>query len=141
MGMTSAIRRNQKEGFTFMELVIVIAILGILAVVVIPNAMTYLSEAKEETSRTNLGSLKTAIDSFMRKANKPPQTLKDLVRKPADLTARQWKKYLEGDTVPNDGFGNPFVYKLVPDGHPPYQLYSWGENGPGSPEDEWIFTQ
>ena len=117
--MIGSIKRECRSGFTFIELVIAIAILGILAIVVVPNVMQYLGEAKENTTTTNLQTLKGAVDNYMRKINRPPQTLKDLIRRPADLTKREWRvPFIEGKEVPKDGWGNPFQYKVVHDQTP-----------------------
>jgi general secretion pathway protein G len=128
-----------RPGFTFIELVIAVSILAVLALLVGPNAMKYYREAKENTTQTNLQTIKTNIDDFIRRVNKAPQSLNDLIRKPADLDQRKWGgPYLEAKEVPKDAWDSDFVYKVVPGQHPPYQLYSWGPNGPGSPEEEWI---
>ncbi len=133
-------RRQLRPGFTFIELIIAVAILAVLALIVAPNAIRYLNDAKVSTTVTNLQTIKSNIDDYIRRVNKAPQSLNDLIRRPADLTERQWHgPYLEAKEVPNDGWGNPFVYKIVPNAHPPYQLYSWGINGPGSPEEEWLW--
>ena len=133
-------RRTVREGFTFIELVIAIAILGILALIVAPKMFNYLREAEEETTKTNLKVVRTEIDNYIRKVGQPPQTLRDLVRRPADMTDRQWRgPYLEGEEIPKDGQGHDLVYVSLAGNHPPYKLYSWGKNGPDSPSEEWIY--
>ena len=139
------LRKNKinQSGFTLIELVIGVTILGILALIAARGAFSYLKEASNNVTKTNLKIVKDEISHYHRIVHQYPQSLKDLVRKPADLTERQWGgPYFgskdEPEEVPSDGWSNEFIYKLIPEGHPPYKLYSWGENGPGSPEDEWI---
>ena len=61
--MTKLIRNNQK-GFTLIELMIVVAIIGILAAIAIPNFMQYQLKAKSAEAKTNLGSIKTAQEAY-----------------------------------------------------------------------------
>lgn len=118
-----------KEGFSFIELIVAIAIIGILAVVAVPAVMRWLERAKETRTETTLNALKTSINAFQIDAGKFPTSLSDLVRKPAD--AKRWRgPYLEQTDLPEDGWGNPFIYKLNPKGAPhPYELYAESPTG------------
>jgi len=144
MGLISRKRQINQAGFTFIELVIGVTILGILALIAIRGTFSYLKEASQNVTKTNLKIVKDEVMHYHRIVHQYPQSLKDLVRKPADIqTERQWGGPYFGSKdepaeVPTDGWNNEFVYKLIPEGHPPFKLYSWGENGPGSPEDEWV---
>jgi general secretion pathway protein G len=139
MGNSYSIKRECKAGFSLIELMIVIAIMGVLAVVVIPAMTSYLNQAKVGTTETNIKTIKKEVDRYIRKVQKAPRSLKDLVRKPAEMSKREWGgPYIEGGEVPEDGWGASFVYKQT-EGHPPYKLYSWGEDGPGSAKAEWIY--
>lgn len=139
-------RRHLRPGFTLMELVIVIAILGVLAFVVVPNVLTYLSQAKEETTKTNMGTINQEVQNYLRKVGRPPQSLTDLIEKPGDLTQRQWGgPYLVDSMqnalkeVPKDGWGNDYQYQVNPNGHPPYKIYSLGSKGEAGSEEDWIY--
>ena len=61
--MTKLIRKNQK-GFTLIELMIVVAIIGILAAIAIPNFLSYQLKSKTAEAKTNLGGIKTALESY-----------------------------------------------------------------------------
>ncbi len=129
-----------KSGFTMIELMFVILILGVMALFIKPKFDNYLLQAKIGTTNTSLQSLKTAITGYHMKTNQYPHHLEDLINKPAGMTQAQWgMPYLDKEEVPVDGWENEFYYKLNPKGHtPPYILYSWGPNGDGSPDDEHI---
>jgi len=126
-----------KSGFTFVELIIALAILAVLAVVIVPNLVRYLSQAKETKTEETINTLKLTINSYYADTNKYPGTLTDLIRKPADVKKYRGP-YLELSEVPNDGWDNTFVYKPTPRGAHPYELYSYGPKGPGSEPSEWI---
>jgi general secretion pathway protein G len=73
------IRRKQDAGFTLIELMIVMAIIGVLAVVAIPSYVGALKQAKEAVLKEDLHVLRTAIDSYTEDKQKAPQTLDDLI--------------------------------------------------------------
>jgi general secretion pathway protein G len=137
--------KNLKQGFSLIELVIAIAILGILSAIVIPNFLSYLRNANISAAENTIKTLKQGINAFYSKSGEYPKSLEDLVKRPADVPAKKWGgPYIGGEeeepVVPQDPWNIDYVYKLNPKGaKPPYQLYSWGPNGEGSPEDEWIF--
>lgn len=133
--------RSARAGFTFIELVIAIAILAILALVVGPQFMGYLDKAKVSSTKDKLKSIKTAIDMFKVDTGRYPTKLRDLVEKPKEeAVARNWQKegYLQGGEEPQDAWNEYFVYKRTQDGKNPYDLYSYGPNGASAPKEEWI---
>jgi general secretion pathway protein G len=132
------VTRCARAGFTFIELIIGIAILVILAATVGPLVLGQLENAKIATTKTNLKSIKSAIDMF-RITGKYPVKLRDLVEKPRDeALAKKWQKggYLEGGEVPKDAWGEDFQYKVTAAGKNPYELYSYGPDGAGAPDTE-----
>lgn len=135
------VMRNTRAGFTLIELVIAIAILAILAAVVAPVLFGYLDRAKVTGTKSNLRTIKSSIDMFRIETGKYPVKLRDLVQKPKEENiARKWQKggYIEGGELPKDGWSEDFQYKVTPEGKNPYELYSYGPQGPGAPESERI---
>ncbi len=135
------IARTARAGFTFIELVIVIAILAVLAVFVGPAIMNQLEKAKTSGTLTNLKGVKSAIDMFKVDTGKYPTKLRDLIEKPKEESvARNWQKggYIEGGQEPKDSWNEDLQYKRTPEGANPYELYSYGSNGPSAPKEEWI---
>ncbi len=76
---TSRRRSRRERGFTFMELLIVMVIIAIMAAVAIPRYLTHLRRAKEVTLQSNLWTMRRAIDFYWQDKEKPPANLQDLV--------------------------------------------------------------
>jgi general secretion pathway protein G len=73
-------RRKQDAGFTLIELMIVMAIIGVLAVVAIPSFVGAIKQAREAVLKEDLHVLREAIDSYTMDKQKAPQSLDDLVQ-------------------------------------------------------------
>jgi len=138
--MTVAKTRDVRDGFTLVEILIAIAIVAIAAVMVGPNLYKYVAGAKETTTKSNLRTLKMAIDQFYLDIGEHPDRLPDLVRKPKEeRLAKKWTaSYLESSEVPTDGWGRSYQYKKPGEEGHPYELYSFGPDGKGAPKAEWI---
>lgn len=138
---SQACEGERRRGFTLIELVIAMAILALLALVVAPAVMNQLEKAKISSTKDKLKSVKTAIDMFRVDTGKYPTKLRDLVEKPKEeAVARNWIKggYIEGGEEPKDAWNEDFVYKRTVDGKNPYELYSYGPNGPGAAKEDWL---
>src|SRR5436190_12286180 len=114
--MTVTQRRCTRAGFTLMEIMIAVMILGLVAAMVGPAAMNAYRNAQKRTAKSTVKSFKDAISMYQMHVGQLPQSLKDLIKKPRDeRAAKKWEgPYIEKDEVPEDPWGNPFVYKLSP---------------------------
>jgi general secretion pathway protein G len=126
-----AVVRNQK-GFTLIEIMVVVVILGILAAVVFPRLAGRPEEARRTKAEVDIKSLEEALALFKVDNGFYPSTeqgLAALVRKPE--TGRIPNRYHEGGyikKVPKDPWGNTYVY-LSPGLHDDYDLISFGADG------------
>lgn len=139
--MTLSYHKSTRDGFTLMEVVIVIAIIGLILALVGPGIMRRFGAAKVDAAKSSLKGIQTTINLFQVDVGAYPDRLTDLVRKPVnERKARGWKgPYLEQEDVPEDPWNNDYVYKLnAPGGRYAYELYSWGPSGEGAPKEEWI---
>ncbi|HTH96020.1 MAG TPA: type II secretion system major pseudopilin GspG [Stellaceae bacterium] len=138
MSLRSDLRTNRREaGFTLLELLVVLAILGMLIGLVAPAVLHQLSGAKDKIARQSIQRLAGVLDLYELDVGTYPDTdqgLKALVDKPADIA--NWNgPYLKGRGLPEDPWGHPFQYRQPSDrpGHP-YDLYSLGPDGKGQSE-------
>ena len=121
------------RGFTLIELMIVVVILGILALVVVPNVMDRPDEARQIKAKSDIQSLETALRLFKLDNGFYPSTeqgLQALVAKPTTgKIPKKWNKpYIEKGKLPKDPWGNDFVY-LSPGLHGDYDIISYGADG------------
>ena len=132
--------RARPNGFTLIEILIAVAIVGLMLAVVGPALYRRLAGASVSAAENQLRQLKTSIGTYYIDLNRYPEKLSDLVRKPKDpKLAKKWRhSYLESDEVPEDPWGNPYQYKKTPGGKHQYELYSWGKEGRDTPKEQWI---
>jgi general secretion pathway protein G len=125
-------RRRDERGFTLLELLVVLAILGLLIGLVAPAALRQLGSAKEKVAHQSIERLASVLDMYKLDVGTYPTTeqgLQALLTRPSGVT--RWSgPYLKGDTVPEDPWGRPFVYRMPSDrADHDYDLYSLGPNG------------
>ena len=131
--------RGGQLGFTLLELLVVLAILGLLIGLVGPKVMQQFGSAKDKVAHISIGRLATALDMYKLDVGSYPTTeqgLQALVARPAGI-ARWNGPYATGETVPEDPWGRPFIYRNPSQrpGHE-YDLYSLGPTGqPGGTGD------
>jgi len=140
--MTSTQRSYVRAGFSLMEIMIAVTILGLIMAMVAPALQNTLRKGKVRTAKSSINGFQSAIEQYQMEVGHLPQTLKDLIKKPRDeKAAKKWDgPYLKisGDEIPVDPFDEDFVYKLTPGAKHPYELYSRGPNGAEAPKEEWI---
>ena len=133
--------KNENQGFTLIELMVVIIILGILAMWVAPKIMDRPGEARQMKVRLDIQNLETALKLYKLDNGSYPSTeqgLQALVETPETGTIpKKWKKggYLEKGRVPKDPWGNDFVY-LSPGLKGDFDIISYGADGVPGGEDE-----
>jgi general secretion pathway protein G len=131
---------SDRRGFTLIELMVVIVILGILAGLIVPRIMGEPEKAKQLKARMQLESISTALKLYKLDNGAYPTTeqgLQALVEPPASgNTPKNWRKggYLEKGKVPKDPWGNEFVY-LSPGIHDDFDIISYGADGASGGDD------
>ncbi len=129
MTQRDAGRRTRSEGFTLIELMVVITILGLLASIVSVNVLRSLREAKVETTKQKMMEIKHAIMLFHMKKNRIPSSLQELCGPEGDDN-----RFLESEAPPKDGWDGEFIY--TPRDKKNYDLMSYGSDGMEGGEDD-----
>ena len=125
--LTLSTKRNEKRrGFTLVEILLVVTIIGILAALVIPKIAGKSDEARRKAAFSDVnGGIKTALGMYEVDTGRYPASLNDLLVQPSDV--KGWKgPYLDGP-LPQDPWGHPYVYVYPGRKNPSgYDLYSVG---------------
>jgi general secretion pathway protein G len=122
--------RGDQRGFTLVEMLVVITIIGLIMGLIGPRVLTYLGESKVKTARIQIQSFGSALDLFYLDAGRYPSTAEGLAAlvRPTGGVAGWAGPYLKGGNVPNDPWNNPYVYRS-PGLHGPYDIVSYGSDG------------
>jgi general secretion pathway protein G len=127
-------KKSDNRGFTLIELMVVIVILGILAGLIIPRIMGRPEEARRMKARIQIESVETSLQLYKLDNGYYPTTeqgLQALVEAPAvGQLPRAWREggYMEKGKIPKDPWGNEYVY-LSPGVNGDYDLSSYGPDG------------
>ncbi len=110
-----------RAGFTLIELMIGIVIIGILVGGAMYTAMTVMANAKRSATKNTIQTIKMSLMSYNQEKGEYPKTLQDLV---AALFLNK--------PLPKDGWEKKFMYRVTPgdDAKHPYELFSYGADGP-----------
>ncbi len=130
-------KRKSDKGFSLIELIVVLVILGLLAAVVGPRIFDKLAQSKQQIAKIQIKELEGALSLFSFDVGRFPTTsegLEALIRNPGNLEA--WKgPYLNKNELPLDPWRKPYVYRS-PGQHGDFDLFSYGPDGVEGGEGE-----
>jgi general secretion pathway protein G len=135
--MKVEMRSRHTKAFTLIELLAVIAILGLIATFAVPQVLKWVSGARSDSARIQIENLGINIDLYRLDVGSYPPTLEALIEKPSGVD--NWDgPYLKKKVIPKDPWGNDYIYRY-PGSNGDYDLISLGsdksEGGEGERRD------
>ena len=140
----AAWRSRPNRGFTLVELLLVLIILGTLAAIVVPKFSGRTEQARVTAATTQIANFGVALDAFEVDNGYYPKGkngLMDLIQQPRD--AQNWRgPYLQSDAIPKDPWGNDYIYEC-PGRHNPtsYDISSLGPPGDNMVMGNWTIKR
>ncbi len=127
---------SRRHGFTLLELLVVMVIIGLLVGYVAPRYFNQVGKSEIKAAQAQINALETALDQYRLDVGRYPsseQGLSALNTRPAGET--RWQGPYLKKAVPNDPWGKPYQYRF-PGEHGDYDLYSFGQDGKPGGEGE-----
>jgi len=124
-----AIAPFAERGFTLIEIMVVVVIIGLLAAIVAPNLMGNVDTAQINRARQDIRNIETALNLYRLDNFRYPTTvegLEALVTNPGESVTPNWKQYLS--RVPRDPWNNPYQYQN-PGQRGEFDVFSFGADG------------
>jgi general secretion pathway protein G len=117
-------KKDRQRGFTLVEILIVVAIIGLIASLIVPNLIGRFEKSKEEIAKAQIEMLSSAVQAFIIDVGRCPTDLNELI----NSSDPKWRgPYLSKKIIPIDPWGNPYQFKC-PGEYGPFDLYSLGPN-------------
>ncbi|MET4259640.1 general secretion pathway protein G [Bradyrhizobium sp. S3.12.5] len=118
-----------EAGFTLVEMLVVITIIGMIMALVGPRVLNYLSESKAKAAKIQIESFSSALDLYYLDLGRYPTSNEGLTGLTRSNNQTGWNgPYLRGGVVPNDPWGHVYVYRS-PGASGPYDIISLGSDG------------
>ncbi|MGD0280857.1 MAG: type II secretion system major pseudopilin GspG [Dissulfurispiraceae bacterium] len=128
-------RLANKSGFTLVELLVVLVILGLLAALVGPQLFPKLGKGKQSAAKAQIELLEEALDQFRLDVGRYPSTQESLSALVTNPGIDKWEGPYLKKGLPNDPWGKPYIY-TCPGSHGEYDIVSYGRDGQPGGEGE-----
>ena len=115
--------RRTASGFSLIELLVVLVILGLIAGLVVPNIIGRTEVAKSRAAKAAVQQLSSAVDGYYLDVGNPPDSLEDLVKQPGGVD--NWRGPYAKNSLITDPWGNQYQY-IYPGDHGEYDIISYG---------------
>ena len=125
--------KKSSQGFTLIEMLVVLVIIGMLAGLVGPKLFTRVDTSKVQTAKTQVKMFKSTLETLRLDIGRFPTEAEGLAllsTPPGDEKLKtRWRGPYLDDELPQDPWGNPYQYSLPGSGGQPFALYSLGADG------------
>jgi len=125
-------KRKTRKGFTMVELMAMLIIIGLLATLVVTKVAEQIDKARVVTTKANLKSLHNKVNEFKMDTSRYPteeEGLMALIEQPSDVENYPSGGYLETTEIPKDAWGREFYYERFPESGKEFVIISWGSDG------------
>jgi len=132
-------KRRVRYGFTMIELMAMLIIIGLLATLVVTKVASKIDQARVTTTKANLKALSAAVNQFKMDTGRFPaedEGLLALIEQPGDVEIWESGGYLETTELPLDGWNNDFIYESGKQ----FAIRSMGPDGEEGTEDDLLST-
>lgn len=136
--MKKEVIKNSRSGFTMVELMAMLIIIGLLATLVVTKVASKIDQARVTTTKANLKILHSAVNQFKMDTSRFPtedEGLMALIEQPSDVINYEPGGYLETTEISTDGWGQDFVYERFPESGKPFVIKSLGADKEEGGED------
>ena len=134
-------KTSRENGFTFLEIMIVVTIIGILVSIVGVTTGKKITDARIAATRQQMQTVETALETYEMHVGDLPTTeqgLEALVRRPSGVPESEWRQGLKA--MPVDGWGTPFRYACPGSDGKEFDLISSGKDRQMGTSDDIVFT-
>ncbi len=131
--------KSVRRGFTIIEVIVIVVILGILAAVIAPRLLGRVGESKKAVAKTNAASLMTAMQLYANDCGipEPGTPITVLFQRPSNVEAAAWKgPYVNKEADLKDPWGNEYVLVVPGNVNVDFDIISYGKDGQPGGEDE-----
>jgi len=136
-------KKRIRYGFTMIELMAMLIIIGLLATLVVTKVASKIDQARKTTTKANLKALASAVNQFRMDSTRFPtedEGLMALIEQPSDVEIWEPGGYLETTEIPKDGWGHEFIFELNPESGKQFVIRSSGPDGEQGTEDDLLST-
>ena len=141
--MVTKTRKRKRFGFTMIEIMAVLIILGLLGTLVVTKVASNVEKAKITITKANLKIYHTAVNHFKMDNNRLPteeEGLMALIEKPSDAVDYPDGGYLDSSKIETDGWKHDFIYERAPGTNTGFLIRSCGPDGEQDTEDDLLST-
>lgn len=138
MKSNQARKRARRRGFTIIEVLVIITIMGIIAAVVVPRLFGRIGQSRTAKAESDAASIATTVNTFLIDMGKLPDTgdLRFLREEPSGMSGTWRGPYLSNDEALIDPWGNPYIIRVPGEKNTDFDIVSYGADGQPGGEGE-----
>ncbi len=133
------VRQTKRRGFTIIEVIVIVVILGILAAVIAPRFLSKIGSSRTSVAKANAASLASAMKTYIIDCGMPESgaTIDILWERPGNVEEGKWKgPYVDNQEALKDPWTRPYVLRIPPEFNADFDIVSYGADGQPGGEDE-----